>query len=155
MWSLFSRMDVLLPFHWWVKVMYLISWRKLILKTAFCCLHQRFIHRGMLLTLLISRSLKTFWKDKKPSLILRTWNVLCYSLFVLEENLASHSSAASLNFSLLFFMNYTKSVPFKGVRWFSVVLQILLILSIFLQRLCWLILAADHAFLTNNGGKMH
>lgn len=61
LWSLFSRMDSLLPFHWWVKVMYLIYWRKLILKTPFCYHQQRFIHRIMLLILLLSG----FWNILK------------------------------------------------------------------------------------------
>lgn len=63
LWSLFSRMVSLLPFHWWIEVMYFIYWRKLISKVALCYPQQRFIHRTILWTVLLSE----FWKQSETT----------------------------------------------------------------------------------------
>lgn len=47
------------------------------------------------------------------SLILKPWNVLSYSLLVLEENRPSHSSGTSLNFPLIFFLHPTNTMACK------------------------------------------
>lgn len=123
LWRQFSRMDILWLLHWWVKVMYFIYWRKLILKASFCCLQQRFIHRKMLLTLGLSKSFGNILKLQSILTNIKTLDCLKLHQFFLED-MASHSSATSLTFSLIFVMNQTNCMLFKGLWWSCELFQI-------------------------------
>lgn len=106
--------------------MYLIYWRKLISKTTFCCLQQRFIHRIMFLILLLSKSLGNILKLQSTFTNINTLECLelrptcfrgkyVFSLFRYFIISSTHISPESNTFH-----------AHKGVRWFCELLQTLL-----------------------------
>lgn len=156
MWSLFSRIDALLLFHWWVKVMYLIYWRKVILKTSFCCLQQRFIHRTVLLSLLLSKSFGDILKLQSAFTHIKTLEC---------RELQPICFRRKYGFSLFrYFIKFSTHIFswIRPIQWhikvcadFVSYLLNILLTFVYFPAQSWLILAAHHTFLTNNGGKMH
>lgn len=124
-------MDALLPFHWWIKVMYFIYWRKLILKATFCYPQQRFIHRIILWTLLVSKSFGNILKLQSTFTDIKTSEGLELQPACFRRQCGFSLSRHCMQFNILILPESYQCPGIKGVCWFCERLQMLLTFCLF------------------------